>query len=145
MTRDRILFRPHSRRRAAVVVEMAIALPVMLIVVLGIIEFGRAMMVSNLLTSAAREGAREAALPDRNDTEVKAVVVARLNASNIPATTSDVKVLVNGVEKDASNATTGDTITVTVTITVQKVTWLPTSFFFKSTDKLSGQAVMRRE
>jgi Flp pilus assembly protein TadG len=124
---------------------MAIALPVMLIVVLGIIEFGRAMMVSNLLTSAAREGAREAALPDRNDTEVKAVVVGRLNASNIPATTSDVKVLVNGVEKDASNATTGDTITVTVTITVQKVTWLPTSFFFKSTDKLAGQAVMRRE
>jgi Flp pilus assembly protein TadG len=143
VTRYSILSRPHSRRRAAVAVEMAVALPVML-VVLGIIEFGRAMMVSNLLTSAAREGAREAALPDRNDTEVKAVVVNRLNASSIPAVTGDVKVLVNGVEKDAATAATGDTIIVTVTVTVQKVTWLPTSFF-KSTDQLQGQAVMRRE
>jgi Flp pilus assembly protein TadG len=140
-----ILSRPRSGRRAAVAVEMAVVLPIMLLVVLGIIEFGRAMMVSNLLTSAAREGAREAALPDRNDTEVKGVVVARLNASNIPAVTGDVKVLVNGVEKNASEATTGDTITVTVNVTVKKVTWLPTSFILKSTDKLGGQAVMRRE
>jgi Flp pilus assembly protein TadG len=124
---------------------MAVVLPIMLLVVLGIIEFGRAMMVSNLLTSAAREGAREAALPDRTDTEVKAVVVSRLNASGIPAVNGDVTVMVNGVEKDASNAATNDSITVTVRVTFQKVTWLPTTFMLKNTDKLQGTAVMRRE
>jgi Flp pilus assembly protein TadG len=124
---------------------MAVVLPVLVMFILGIVEFGRAMMVSNLMTSAAREGAREAALPDRNDSEVKAAVVNRLTSTGIPATTSDVVVQVNGSVADASTAITGDTITVTVTITVQKITWLPTTMFMKSTDKLQGTAVMRRE
>ena len=136
---------PRSRRRAAAIVELAVVLPLLLTVILGIVEFGRAMMVSNLLTSAAREGAREAALPDRNDAEVKPVVVNRLTGAGVPATAADVKVYVNGVEKDASNAATGDTITVTVSVTVKKVTWLPSSLFLSGATSLQGQAIMRRE
>jgi Flp pilus assembly protein TadG len=145
MLRSEFGVRSRSRRHAAVAVEMAVVLPLLLMVILGIVEFGRAMMVSNLMTAAAREGAREAALPDRNDSEVKAVVVNRLTSTGIAATTADVKVYVNGVEKDASNAITGDNLTVTVTISVQRTTWLPTNLFLKSTDNLQGTAVMRRE
>jgi Flp pilus assembly protein TadG len=39
-------------------VEMALVLPVFMMVLLGIVEFGRAMMVSQLLANASREGAR---------------------------------------------------------------------------------------
>ncbi|RII27808.1 MAG: hypothetical protein CXR31_06160 [Geobacter sp.] len=42
------------------IVETAIILPILLILVLGIFEFGRAMYVKNTLNNAARAGARAA-------------------------------------------------------------------------------------
>ncbi len=42
------------------IVETAIILPILLILVLGIIEFGRAMYVKNTLNNAARAGVRAA-------------------------------------------------------------------------------------
>lgn len=42
--------------------EMAILLPLLLFILLGIIEFGRVMNVQISLTQAAREGARYAAI-----------------------------------------------------------------------------------
>ena len=41
-------------------VEMAIILPLLLLLVMGIFEFGRAMYIKNTLTHAARAGARAA-------------------------------------------------------------------------------------
>ena len=43
-------------------VELAIILPLLLLIVFGIFEFGRAMYITNTLTNAAREGARRAAV-----------------------------------------------------------------------------------
>lgn len=39
-------------------IEFALILPLILVILFGITEFGRAWMTINLLTSAAREGAR---------------------------------------------------------------------------------------
>lgn len=41
-------------------VEMAIILPLLMLLVMGIFEFGRAMYIKNTLTHAARAGARAA-------------------------------------------------------------------------------------
>jgi Flp pilus assembly protein TadG len=49
--------------RGAAAVETAIVLPVLLLVIFGIIDFGRALDAKIQLTQAAREGARVAALP----------------------------------------------------------------------------------
>lgn len=43
-------------------VEMAIILPLLMLLVMGIFEFGRAMYIKNSLTQAARSGARVAAV-----------------------------------------------------------------------------------
>ncbi len=48
----------RCRRRGTTVVETALVLPVFLLFVLGIIEFGHAQMVKNMLRGACREGAR---------------------------------------------------------------------------------------
>lgn len=48
--------------RGAVVVEFALVLPLLVIFVFGIVEFGRAYNAKIQLTSAVREGARTAAL-----------------------------------------------------------------------------------
>ncbi len=48
--------------RGAAAVEFALLLPLLLLLVFGIIDFGRAINVQITLTQAAREGARLAAL-----------------------------------------------------------------------------------
>ena len=48
--------------RGQAVVEFALVFPLMLVVCFGITEFGRAWMTMNILTSAAREGVRLAAV-----------------------------------------------------------------------------------
>jgi len=50
------------RDRGAAAVEMAIVLPLLLLLVCGIIDFGRMFNAQITLTEAAREGARAAAL-----------------------------------------------------------------------------------
>jgi TadE-like protein len=50
------------KEKGAVAVEMAIVLPLLLLILLGIIEFGRVLNVQVSLTQAAREGARYAAI-----------------------------------------------------------------------------------
>ncbi len=55
--------------------EFAIVLPVLLAVVIGIFEFGRAWNVYQVLTNAAREGARRAVVPTTtSEDQVRAVV-----------------------------------------------------------------------
>jgi len=53
-------------RRGAVAVEFAFLAPVLLVILFGLVEASRLVNLKNLLSSAAREGARMAAL-DRND------------------------------------------------------------------------------
>ena len=62
----------RSRRddRGAAMVEFAIVLPVLLLILLGIIEFGRAYNAQVSIQAAAREGARELALR-HSSTEVE--------------------------------------------------------------------------
>ena len=51
----------HDQKGLAMV-ELALLLPLLLLILLGIIEFGRALFVKNDLTNAAREGARRASV-----------------------------------------------------------------------------------
>jgi Flp pilus assembly protein TadG len=55
-----------SRDRGAAAVEFAIMLPLLLLLVFGIIDFGRALNAQVTITQAAREGARLTALNQPN-------------------------------------------------------------------------------
>lgn len=61
--------------RGAVAVEFAIVLPVLLLLVFGIIDFGRALNAQVTLTQAAREGSRLEAL-DQDDVESRTQAAA---------------------------------------------------------------------
>lgn len=54
--------RPREDDRGAIVVEFALIVPILLILLFGIIEFGRAYNTQIALQGAAREGARALAL-----------------------------------------------------------------------------------
>jgi Flp pilus assembly pilin Flp len=63
--------------RGAAAVEFALVLPVLLLVIFGIIDFGRMLNAQITLTEAAREGARATSLV--NDTEGGLRINAVLN------------------------------------------------------------------
>jgi Flp pilus assembly protein TadG len=52
--------------RGSTAVEFALLLPILLLMVFGLIDFGRALNAQITLTQAAREGARVAALGQQN-------------------------------------------------------------------------------
>ena len=67
-------------------VEVALVLPVLLILMLGILEFGRAWYTKQVVTDAAREGARLAVVLDNTVTQddVKAAIATSLSRAGIP-------------------------------------------------------------
>lgn len=91
-------------------VEMAIALPILLALLVGIFEFARAYNVKQVITNAAREGAREAVLPSATSTAtVTNIVEDRLDDANI--TTATVTFNPNNIDVG-----TGTAVSVTVTL-----------------------------
>lgn len=53
-----------GRFRGQALVEFALILPVLLVIIMGILEFGRAWNMKQVLTDASREGARVAVVAD---------------------------------------------------------------------------------
>ena len=54
--------RAKIQRKGHIVVEMSLILPLLLSLLFGMMEYGRFVMLQNLLTNASREGARVAAM-----------------------------------------------------------------------------------
>jgi Flp pilus assembly protein TadG len=71
--------------RGTALIEMAFTLPLLLLVSVGIIEFGRAFQTWQILTNAAREGARAAVLPGYSDAMVTARVQQYVQAGVLDA------------------------------------------------------------
>jgi Flp pilus assembly protein TadG len=94
------LTRLHSRWRSedgAQLVEFALVLPLLLLVVLGIAEFGFIFQRYEVITNAAREGARIAVLPGYSDADVQARVAAYVTAGKVPTTGANPAIAVTTV------------------------------------------------
>lgn len=72
-----------KNERGAALLETAVVLPLVLLVSVSIFEFGRAYQVFQVMTNAAREGARLAVLPASTDADVKTRVTDYLTAGQI--------------------------------------------------------------
>jgi Flp pilus assembly protein TadG len=151
-TTDSVGTPPPARRRAgrrgAAAVEFAVVAVLLFVLVLGIVEVGRAMMVLEMLGNAARNGARVGTLPGSTTQRVSDEVSNTLTSTGVAvADAADIKV--NGSASTAgtdlvSTAVSGDTISVTVRVQYAQVTWLPTTLFMGDRT-LSSTAVMRHE
>lgn len=137
------------------IVELALVLFLLLLLVLGIFEFGRAMYIKNTLTHAARAGARAAVvtpnLPPNTShtgcTDTSTVFQATCQSLYSGINKSNTTVLVEvfspgGTSPKGSNAVSGDTVKVTVTYTgINPV--VPN--FVPVPGTLSGDTAMRYE
>jgi Flp pilus assembly protein TadG len=64
-----------SSRAGQALVEFAIVVPILLLILLGIVDFARAWNVYEVLTDAAREGAREWVVDNGKDWDVDIVPI----------------------------------------------------------------------
>lgn len=71
--------------RGAAAIEFAILLPVLVLIVVGTLEWGRYFTVRESVIHAAREGARGATLLDATRNDACAAAAAFLGAAGIPA------------------------------------------------------------
>ena len=70
--------------KGAALLEAAITVPIILLISVGIFEFGRAYQTWQVLTNAAREGARIAVINGTTDADVTARVRAYMQAGSLP-------------------------------------------------------------
>jgi Flp pilus assembly protein TadG len=129
--------RVRKRRRGAAAVEFAVVLPVFVILVFGMIEYGRMVMVQQVITNASREGARGAVLDGATTSSVQTAVTNYLTSAKVNGGST-------AVSPDPTTAASGDPITVTVSIPFSAVSWLPSPMYLGG-KTLSASTTMRRE
>jgi Flp pilus assembly protein TadG len=82
------LLRRGRDERGQALLEMAFTLPLLLLVCVGILEFGRAYQTWQVLTNAAREGARIAVLPGTTDADVTNRIQSYMSSGQLTKWTS---------------------------------------------------------
>ncbi|MGY1605475.1 TadE/TadG family type IV pilus assembly protein [Geodermatophilus sp. SYSU D00815] len=119
--------------RGASAVEFALIAPLLVLLVIGIVEFGHAFQVHGQLSAAAREGVRTMAL--QNDPAAARAAVRQATATLDPAV-ADAQI---SITPAACPATGGST---TVRLTIDYDMPFLTGMFGAAID-LSGTGVMR--
>jgi Flp pilus assembly protein TadG len=71
--------------KGAALIEAAVTVPIILLISVGIFEFGRAYQTQQVLVNAAREGARLAVIEGSTDADVRARVNAYLTGGGLTA------------------------------------------------------------
>ena len=124
--------------------EFAVVAPLFFLLVFGMIEFGRMVMVQQVITNASREGARVAVLDGAETSDVLLAVDTYTTAASVEG--AEVRILgPNGETLDPpSSAGYGAPVTVEVSIPFDQVSWLPSPMFLGGST-MSATTVMRRE
>ena len=91
-------------QRGAALIETAITIPLVLLVSVSIFEFGRAYQTWQILTNAAREGARIAVLEGPTDAQVTTIVRNYLTAGRISNASSASVTVVRNVPFGSTTA-----------------------------------------
>lgn len=84
--------RKENRSRGAAAAEMALVLPILLLVTFGAIKYGWLFLKAQQITNAARYGARMASLPNVEDDKVEDSVVELLDKANITVNKDEIEI-----------------------------------------------------
>ena len=118
----------HDSERGAAAVEFAILLPLLLMLVLGTIEFGRAYNAQITLTNAARDGVRVMAIA--ND-PAGAKTAAKNAAASISTSITD-----GDITLSTNVCSTGTQVTLTINHELSTITGIAGPF------PMTGKGVM---
>ncbi|QEM68883.1 pilus assembly protein [Geobacter sp. FeAm09] len=135
------LHRLRSSRGQALV-ELALLLPILLLLIFGVIEFGRAFYMKNTLTNAVRHAARKAAV----NTSWNQTSIRFWTYSAVPGSWRSASVITLAQSSPASPPASGSGADVTVTAKLKFTTIVPHFYFpFKNYTTIAARATMRYE
>jgi Flp pilus assembly protein TadG len=140
--------RGPSRRPAATLVETAVVIGALLLMLLAIYEYGRFVMIKQLVANATREGARQAIVTTTSGTTsaVQGTVTNYLAGQPLQNLTINVYAVDPSTGNNLgswNSATFGNAIAVQVTANYQPM--LPTFGFLPNPVNLKSTAIMRSE
>ena len=128
--------------------EFALVAPPLFLLVFGLIEFGRYMMLHQIAITSTREGCRKAVLgTTTSDQQVDTVVRDFLAVGGVESSVANdpTKVAVS-VSPDTLNELASSTpITVAVQMDFAELSWLPGDFFGLGDVNVSSSTTMERE
>jgi Flp pilus assembly protein TadG len=153
--------RTHKRQGVAIT-EFAILVPFLGALVLGMYELGRAVMIKDILTNAARKGCRTAVFPGKTYQNVVDDVTNILSDNNITSSLATITIQVatyNGTSTSPSwgsfTTATGnssfspsslDKVSVQVSVNSKEVIWFnKVLIFMPSTEIESETLIMLRQ
>jgi len=127
----------RNGRSGAALVELAIALPILLLLTLGLIEYGWVFLRVSQINQAARQGVRVAVRPDATDDTITSNVSSMMNqaglgSSGYQLTHTDIGVAV------------GQPVTVQINVNYGPLSLTGTSLVPLPT-QLQGRATMAKE
>jgi Flp pilus assembly protein TadG len=158
-----MMFRVRGARAGATALEFAFVAPVIFALVFGIIELGRALMVTHILSEVSRDSARYAVVTvgaNQTTSDIQSYATSRLTAYGISTLMTPVVSVSDSSSTDLSASTgpaqkagsanfgkysNGSEVTVKVQVNFSEVTWLPFADYVASGAVLSGQYTLRRD
>jgi Flp pilus assembly protein TadG len=134
----------RRNERGAALLEAAFTIPILLLVAIGIFEFGRAYQTWQVLTNAAREGARMAVLPDPTEGIAEERALAYMEAGML-SNAASAEIVVNRSDSFIVNSTTVSASRVTIDYPFSFIVLGPIVKLVAPTSELGGDLTMRAE
>ena len=110
------LTRSSTRRSGVLTVELLLAIPILLVLLLATLQFAMLLLSDQAISAAASIGAREAALPSATTTRVETVVNEVLDGWRFFPDLEPIEIRVNGFVAAPETANTGDIVSVKVRV-----------------------------
>ncbi len=131
----------QQRRSGAATVELAVVLPVLVGLFLGMCEVGRALNATIILQDAATFGGRLASVGESTNAQVKQSVLTYLTSSGVLTTNAVVTVSdLTHSGTDVHDAPTLDKLQVLVTLPFRDVKWGVSGFIVHDNYLVTGKA-----
>ena len=144
--------RERADRRGLMTFELLLAIPILLVVLIGGIQINQMLMANQAIQAAATNGAREASMPGTTESDVRSVVRQSIAGWRFEPnlTDGDISIEAMSLEGDSvmlENAQRGDIVTVSIEIdAIHAVPDFLVSWGFSIMDRTIGaSALFRRE
>ena len=141
----------RQRRSGIASAEFALLVPFLVMIVMGMLELGRAMMVKTILSDAAHKACRTGIKRDKGDANIKSEAINVMQDNGFgtskfnPNSLGTITIIVtdpNGtVLSDSLDAPSGSIVSVQVSIPVSSTTWV-TPFYLGSGATLESETVV---
>ncbi len=115
-----------NRRTGTAAVELAVCLPLLLVILSGLWEVGRMVQAQQIIANAAREGGRRAAAGVVDDATIKQYVATYMTVNGLTGVTASNVTLTNltsSSRNNPKNALQLDQYRITVTVPYSSIRW----------------------